>query len=312
MKVEILSPGLQTSVQDFGRPGWRRFGAPGGGAADPLSLALANWLVGNAAGAAALECTLKGPDLVFQSEGVAALVGATMDMTLDGAEVPANASFRVRTGQRLSIDAARYGARAYLALHGGVTGPSFLGSRSAMMGEALEGTLGRALKAGDVLETVSRETPPPCVLPGAYAPRLGPDLVLRAAPGPEAGALSRKDRDALFLSPLTADARSDRTGVRLGGLRLAPRSDGAMRSSAVFPGTIQCPEDGMPILLGPDARTTGGYPRIAQVICADRHLIGQIRPGASVWLRAIGRDAARETLKRKRALYESFGAHAAL
>lgn len=300
MSLTILTPGLQTTVQAGPRSGMRHLGVPASGAADLLSLALANRLVANPSLTAALEMTLSRVELRFETDSWFAITGAKAKARLNGERIKLHRTVGVKAGDKLQVGAARAGARNYLAVAGGFVAEQTLGSVSTYLPAGLGGHQGRALQAGDVLETDAVSEPPPLIkTPKAFRPRAPESLALRACDGPEIDLLDKESRFDLFDTNYSVGARSDRMGMQLEGVRLRVRSDGRMPSAPVFPGTIQCPEDGRPFLLSADAQTTGGYPRVAQIIRADRHLLGQLRPGIHVRLLWRDVDAAIEELSAK-------------
>lgn len=304
--ARVAKPGLQTTVQDAGREAFRHLGVPRSGAADRLSLALANAAVGNPWDAGALECTLKGPTLTFEADCAFALAGADMAATLNGKAIAGYARCEAKAGDALALGSSTVGARAYIAFAGGVRGDDFLGSASTCLAARVGGVGGRALQAGDAIESAGPETAAPEDVPASLRPAFGHDWILRALRGPEFERFDRDAARALFSAPFTADKRGDRMGLRLIGPALVAEHAGPMKSSAVFPGTVQVPGDGAPFLLLADAQTAGGYPRIAQVADADLHLGGQIRPGDRVWFREVSPHEARDMARKKQALIASF------
>lgn len=312
MAVTVRSPGLWTTVQDLGRPGWRASGVPVGGAADPLALRVANLLVGNPEGAAALELTLGGPALEFGAAAVFALCGALFEAELDGEAVEPMRPYYAPEGAVLSVRRALRGCRGVLAVAGGVDVPAALGSRSTYVRARLGGYAGRALAAGDRLgvgplppdaERLLRRlrragggleaargpfaaSPPLC--PAIPDPSAAEPAVIRALRGAEAARFGPHAAAGFWDAPYTVRPEADRMGARLAGPRLPPLTDDAsMLSEAVAPGAVQVPPDGQPIVLLPDGGTTGGYPRIAHVAAVDMPLVGQLRPGARLRFREI-------------------------
>ena len=300
MTIRILKPGLQTTVQAGPRTGQRHLGVPASGAADPLSLALANHLVGNAALAPALETTLTGVSLQFGSNGFVAVTGAKAKARLNGQRVKLHRTLAVVAGDELEIGAAKAGARNYVAIAGGIAVDEVLNSASTYLPAGFGGFQGRALRAGDVLATgpVS-DAPAMLKTPRDFRPPAGTSWALRACYGAEVDLLDKESRFDLFDTNFSVGNRADRMGLQLEGARFGVRSGGRLASAPVFPGTIQCPEDGTPFLLSIDAQTIGGYPRVAQVARVDRHLIGQLRPGDHVRLLWRDTDSAREELLAK-------------
>ncbi len=307
--AEITMPGLMTTLQDLGRPGLRHLGVPLSGAADPLSLALANAAAGNAPGTTGLECTLKGPSLRFRSEAAFALGGADMNATLNGEPLDLYTLHHAKNEDKLVIGAARTGARAYIAFSGGLKGEDFLGSRSTYISAALGGHEGRALISGDEIFSAELPAAAPRDIPKALRPNLAHDFFLRALPGPEALQLSEGSLASFFSAAWTVGRRADRMGLQLEGKTLPLEEAAPMASSPVFPGTVQCPPDGASFLLLCDAQTVGGYPRIAQLIAADLHLTGQLRPGDRVWFQKLSADLAREVGRQKASFYGDLFPH---
>jgi len=301
--AELTSPGLMTTLQDLGRPGMRHLGVPLSGAADPLSLALANAAIGNAPDAAGLECTLKGPSLRFKVAASFALGGADMKATLNNEPLDLYRQHHAQAGDALGLGSAQTGARAYVAFAGGLKGEDFLGSCSTYIPAAMGGQNGRALIAGDEIFCAGLPVASPQDIPATLRPNIAHDFFLRAQPGPEAAQLSDVSLTDLFTTGWTVARRADRMGVQIIGEALSLQETPPMASSPVFPGTIQCPLDGKPFLLLCDAQTVGGYPRIAQVIAADLHLAGQMRPGDRIWFQKVTPEAARDIAQQRVSFY---------
>ena len=300
MRFTVLKPGLQTTVQAGPRTGLRHLGVPAAGAADPLSLALANRLVGNPLLAPGLETTLNGVALGFQGEGLVAITGARAKARLNGERVKLHRTLAVAAGDELEIGPARLGARNYLAVAGGIDVEEVLGSASTYLPAGFGGLQGRALRGGDVVATgPAVGTPEMLKTPKEFRPLASNSWALRACYGAEVDLLSKESRFDLFDTNFSVGFRADRMGLQLEGARFEVTSGGRLASAPVFPGTIQCPEDGTPFLLSIDAQTIGGYPRVAQVARADRHLIGQLRPGNHVRLLWRDAESARDELLAK-------------
>lgn len=278
--IEILEPGPLTSVQTAsGRPGWRRFGVPVGGAADAWSARLGNRLVGNPDDAALFEVTLGGAVARFRNPGLAAVTGG-LSAILDGLELPASVAVAVRSGSVIRFGPGA-GARGYLAVAGGVAIEPVLGSAATDLRSGFGGVEGRALRAGDRIAVGS----------GAGRPHRwsgsrtsGP---IRIVAGPQAEGVTLE-------GPWVIGAEADRTGVRLDGRRL----DGAEVPSMGIPlGAIQVPPDGRPIVMLADRPVTGGYPVPACVIRADVGRVAQLRPGDALTFASVSMEEAREAMR---------------
>ncbi len=302
MTLKILHSGAQTLIMDAGRPGHRHQGIPGGGAADKLSFAIANHLVGNAWDTPALECALGGLHVKFETSQVIALSGAQMWSQNQGLNLPLNKAVQVNAGDILTMSFTRAGCRAYLAIAGGVEAKSFMGSVSTYLPAKLGGLDGQALKTGNVLKIGPKQGDMQS-LPGGHIPILSNHIVLRAQRGPEWDTLSDAAKRYLFTTPFYATAATDRMGSRLKGDYLALDTSLKMTSSPLLPGSLQVPPDGKPILALADGHCTGGYARAIQVIQADLWLLGQIAPGAAIsFRRSLSQDAA-EVLRGKNSYY---------
>lgn len=294
MALEVIAPGLATTVQDLGRPGYYHLGIPLSGAMDRLALRAANLLVGNDEDAAGLECVFLGPELEFTASATVAVAGAELTPKVDGAPRATWTSFAVAAGQRLSFDFLRTGARAYLAVSGGIDVPVVLGSRSTYPLGALGGYQGRALKAGDELAVYAApraaegRTVPPDLRPAAGKP-----AVLRVLPGLYWHRIAEQAGRDFFADTWKVAPEADRIGYRFRGgrpLQFVPReqpfgagSDPSNIVDACYPyGSIQVPGGTEPIVLHRDAVSGGGYFMIGTVISADMDLIGQLQPHTEV------------------------------
>jgi biotin-dependent carboxylase-like uncharacterized protein len=278
--LEVLEPGLLTTVQDAGgRPGWRHLGVPIGGAADPLSAVLANRLVGNADVAAVIEITLVGPSLLVHGPGIVALGGADLSATLDATPLPPGAARAYRDGSILRFGERRRGTRTYVALGGGIDVVPVLGSRSTDLRTGFGGHHGRALRAGDRL---ALGEPAPTAVPRrlASAPPTD-DGPIRILPGPHAARFGPDAVGMLVAADWTVGPEADRAGVRLDGGRLRHRSpdDAEVPSLGLPAGAIQVPLDGRPIVMLADRPVTGGYAVLACVATADVGRVAQLATG---------------------------------
>ncbi|HST17934.1 MAG TPA: biotin-dependent carboxyltransferase family protein [Gaiellaceae bacterium] len=259
--IEVVDPGPLATVQDHGRPGLAHLGVSGSGAADRRALDRGNSLVGNAAGAAALECTLAGPRLRFLAPAVVALTG-----------VEERGPFEAKAGDQLDIGSYARGVRLYVCVRGGIDVEPVLGSRSA---DLMSGIGPPPVRAGDVLR-IGNQTGAPAE-PEPYGIPAEPRL--RVSPGPRADWFVAGALGALAASQWRVRPDSNRVGIRLDGPPLRWAREGELESEGVVAGALQVPPSGLPILLGADHPTTGGYPVLAVVAADDLWLAGQLRPG---------------------------------
>ncbi|MBV9758386.1 MAG: biotin-dependent carboxyltransferase, partial [Alphaproteobacteria bacterium] len=282
MPIEVIKPGLSTSVQDLGRPGYYHLGIPESGAMDRFALRAANLLVGNDEGAAVLEATFLGPELRFTADALIAVTGAELPPKVDGAARPTWTSFAIKAGQILSFDFLKRGARAYIAVAGGIDVPVVLGSRSTYALGALGGFEGRALRAGDVLQVgipraAAREARQ---VPQALRGEMAAAPTLRVLPGLYDFRITDEARAAFYADTWKVAPEADRIGYRFRGgraLQFVPRqqpfgagSDPSNIVDSCYPyGSIQIPGGTEPIVLHRDAVSGGGYFMLGTVISAD-------------------------------------------
>jgi antagonist of KipI len=302
MGLLVRDPGLLTTVQDAGRFDLGAIGVPTSGAMDRRSLAVANLLLGNSVGAAALEMTIIGPNLELTGPTTVALAGADLGGTASGgARLLPGRSYRLEAGSVLSFPgrpatAHSLGGRAYLAVPGGVDVPIVLGSRSTCLAAGFGGFDGRALRTGDRIE--------PADQPGAIPPLLWPiddfespaATPIRIVAGPDFGGTEYRALDHLVRAAWVIAPNSDRMGVRLEGAVIRTATNGELLSHGVPLGAIQLPPSGLPIILTADHQSTGGYPVIAVVATVDEDVVGQLAPGDELRFELIELAGAREAL----------------
>jgi antagonist of KipI len=290
MTITVLASGLQTSVQDAGRFGHRHLGVGTAGALDGYSLRVGNLLVGNVENSAALEITLGGPRLRFDRAVRIAITGADIDAQADGVAIPSWRPTELPAGCELALGACRRGARAYLAIAGGLQVPAVLGSASTDLRAGFGGLEGRCVATGDSLSLGSGmavNTSAPTIASWWMDPQ--PDLdfrqptVLRVLPGRDAV----EPATQLCADAYRVSAQSNRQGLRLQGEALTIADSRERLSEPVAPGTVQLPPDGQPIVLLAEAQTIGGYPRIAHVVSADLPRLAQLRPGDNLRFQMI-------------------------
>ena len=308
--IEVIEGGTQTTVQDHpGRLGYWHVGVPPSGPMDALSFRLANRLVGNPADAAGLECTATGPSLRFHAASVVALTGADMGATLNGAPLERFRPALVPAGGLLEIGHVRSaGSRAYLAVRGGLDVPPYLGSRATFTLGMFGGHGGRALQAGDILHTgVQPPVAAAAVMSAALIPRLGESWEIAVLEGPHAAPdfFTEDDIAQLYTTGWRVHHNSSRTGVRLVGPkpRWARRDGGEaglhpsnIHDNAYAVGTIDFTGD-MPIILGPDGPSLGGFVCPATIIEADLWKVGQLKADDIVRFVPVSLAEARRRLQ---------------
>jgi 5-oxoprolinase (ATP-hydrolysing) subunit C len=314
--IEVLKPGLETSIQDLpGRIGFWEQGFPPSGPMDAWSFRLANLLVGNAAGAAALECQFLGPTLRFERSAVIAVTGADMAATLDGVPLPLWESIAVRPGQILALGAARFGARAYIAIAGGIDVPPVMGSRSTFHMAGVGGLDGHALKAGQRVPTgAAAGTPGRRVRPDCRPPLVATrHWDIEVVPGPNDDWIDAPGQERFFASDWTLTAKSSRTGFRLEG----PLWTFTEKATRKLPEHGQDPSNILdhgyplgainlagqtPIILVNDAPSTGGFINPYTVPTGAFWKLAQSRPGDRYRFHAVSLAAAQELRRRIDAL----------
>ena len=300
----VESAGLQTTVQDFGREGYGALGVSASGAADAVALRIGNLLLQNKPGAPALEMTLTGGTFLFPDGAVICLAGANFGAQVDGKALELWRPHAILPGKRLALGATRDFARCYLCVPGGVGVTDFMGSASTHLLSGLGGWEGRALRKGDVLQigrlqkNIQRRKLRPGVLE-----ILKPEKKLRVTRGPQFDWFAEEARRTLENGEFVVNEGSNRVGLRLDGPRLAMRDNAEMISEGAPVGAIQVTPSGQAILLFVEQQTTGGYPKIANVIGTDLHSVGQLRPRDTIRFEEVSLAAARELwIERKRLL----------
>jgi biotin-dependent carboxylase-like uncharacterized protein len=312
MAFEVKKPGLATTVQDLGRPGYYHLGIPLSGAMDQEALIAANLLVGNEEGAAGLEIVFMGPELIFLDDAVVAVTGAELPPKIDGEPQPTWTALPVKAGQSLSFDYLRQGARAYLAIAGGIDVPVVLGSRSTYALGALGGFEGRKLAQGDVVQVAgtgwvsSGRSLPPELRRADEDP-----AEVRMLPGLYWHRITQAAGEGFFADTWKVAPEADRIGYRFRGgapLEFVPReppfgagSDPSNIVDACYPyGSIQVPGGTEPIVLHRDAVSGGGYFMLGTVISADMDLIAQLQPHKPVRFVEVGMEEALEARAARR------------
>jgi len=311
-RVHVIRPGMLTTVQDLGRPGWQCHGVTPGGALDSTAMRLANLLVGNPEGAAGLEITLVGPVLRFAEPALIAVCGADFEVTCGGAPVPPWRPVRLAGGSELSFGAARSGSRIYLAVAGGIAVPRVLGGRGTHLAAGFGGFEGRPLQPADILKIgppspwarrfgggplfAGGIIPARWEISGGARPSYSREPSVRVVRGPQWDWFPEDVRARFLGEACTVAPQSDRMGLRLNPpvtpLALGPARE--MISEGVTAGAVQVPPDGRPIVMLADRQTIGGYPKIAVVASVDLPLLAQLCPGDRLAFREVPLAEAQE------------------
>jgi len=303
--IQILEPGLQTTVQDTGRYGHYHIGMPPAGAMDQYAHKVANLLVGNSEDAATLEMTYAGPDLAFEENAVIAVTGADMEPKLDGDDVPPWTAVQVEAGQTLSFEFAMEGVRSYLAVAGGIDVPQVMASRATYTLIGIGGHEGRALEEGDELPLGDHGDG--AAMAGAtvddeYVPDYGDNDTIRVVMGLCDYRLTDEGKAEFLGTEWKVSDEADRVGCRLTGpdiegmfeKREQPFGAGTDLTNVVdlgYPvGSIQMA--GQPIILMRDAVTGGGYATVGTVISVDRGMLAQARTHRTITFEGVDVDDA--------------------
>jgi antagonist of KipI len=300
--ISVLKPGLLTTVQDLGRPGYQQYGIVVGGALDAFAARVANAILGNDDNDAVLEMAQTGAELLFEQEALIAWCGADFEAWVGGQPLPRERAVRVAPGERVTFGFARSGLRAWLAIAGGIDVPLVLGSRSTYRRAGIGGHEGRPLAVGDklklaapgeraqkileVLRAAGRRSVAWTVRPDTLG-RQALGGTVRAMPGPEWSWFTAEAQQSFFAAEWEATKEADRMGVRLQGPALELVKLREMISSGVNTGVVQVPAAGQPIVLLPSRQSVGGYPRMAVVAAADLGRFTQLRPGDKVRFQKI-------------------------
>ncbi|MEB3101783.1 biotin-dependent carboxyltransferase family protein [Ferviditalea candida] len=312
--INVLKPGIQTTVQDNGRIGFYEIGMPPSGAMDKYSFAMANLLVGNEENAAALEITYMGPELEFRTDTTIALTGGEIPPKVNGEPIPMWETVAVKSGDRLSFDFVKTGARVYLAVAGGIDVPVILGSRSTYTLCGIGGYQGRALQANDVLEIANmhkRPIPPGTRIPAELIPTFAKSHEIRVIMGLCSYRLTEESKRTFLSIDWTVTPEANRVGYRFKGERLSfvpreqPFGAGSNPSNVVdlgYPiGSIQIPDGIEPISLLNDAVTGGGYATVATVISTDLNRMAQIKTNEKVRFVSVTLEEALQARRQTKA-----------
>ena len=277
MSISILKPGVQTTVQDIGRYGYSHFGISSSGAADLFSFRLGNIIVGNTEELSGIEMTLLGADFQFNSDAVIAITGSPFNLSLDRQEIPYNQSIHVKKNQILSVGITKGGARSYLLVKGGIKTENYLNSKTTHVMSGMGGFMGRPLKKGDMLEIDENSK--------INITDISNDLdeidtsIIRINKGLQSSYFSDSTWAAFTSKMFTVSEVFSRMGIRLKGNPIHSSKGNEILTEGIPLGAIQVPGGGEPIISFVEHQTTGGYPKIANVISADLCKVGQLKPG---------------------------------
>lgn len=307
--VEVIKPGLLTTVQDLGRHLYRNFGVSVCGAMDLLSIRLGNLLVGNEEGAAALEATLIGPHLKFRKEGVIAITGGNLSPLLNNKPIPLWKAIRIQKGDELKFGSCKEGCRAYICFAGGVDVPEVMGSKSTYIRGNYGGIEGRAIKAGDLIGIGDslfdfhylhgRKLRPEDI------PNFDENRPVEFIFGPHVNEFTKDTVKEFLNGSYTVSNASDRMGYRLEGPQLQHINGPDIISDFMTVGTIQIPGSGQPIVHMSDCGTSGGYTKIGVIITTDLSFMGQKKPGDKIQFKSVGiEDAHKKWVKQERSIEE--------
>ena len=277
MTIKVLKTGLQTTVQDLGRMGSKHIGVPQSGSFDYFAAAKANAILNRPINSAVLECTMTGPTLKFLEDMEVCITGAAINqIRIDDSSIDQNKLLHIKKGSILSTDTVKHNLRFYIAFSKNIQATHFLNSVSTYLPAKFGGLNGATIQKGQMIDFNEAQSEEYIGDPWIDNSERIDISKIRVTKGPEFNLLNTSIE--LFETDFIVSNDSNRMGIRTVENKISINDRGSMMSKPVYPGTVQCPPDGLPIILGADAQTLGGYPRILQVIKADRHLLGQMRP----------------------------------
>ncbi len=304
--IEIITPGLLTTVQDFGRVGVMKNGFTQDGVMDRYSMTVANRLCGNCDCAPVLEMTVLGITAKFTESAIICLSGADFGAKLNESAIRTNKSYKVNSGDILSMGTAKNGMRSYLAVSGGIVGEYVFGSASTNLKFGFGGHCGRKLRGGDVLAVgvgaFSLENIEKWEIPENQYDK---NATLRVVLGPQDGMFSDEDIRLFLSQKYEVTAQSDRMGIRLSGEPLKSKNGMDIISDGIVFGSIQIPNSGEPIILMADHQTTGGYAKIATVISVDLPRAAQLSAGDSVKFESVSVKEAQQLSKKQKRFFDN-------
>jgi antagonist of KipI len=304
--VKVIKPGLLTTVQDLGRSAYRVYGVSKSGAMDTLSFRLANLLVGNKEGDAALEVTLIGPKLKFEADGIIAITGGNLSPKLNGEAMTMWKAVSVCKNDVLCFGENRAGCRAYISFAGGIQVPKVMGSRSTFLRGNYGGLEGRALKAGDRFPIGQPQINVKTLVGRRLKVEDTPDFKangpIRFILGPHDYAFTAESRQKFIATPYQLSNDSDRMGFRLAGETLEHVHGADIISDFITAGTIQVPGSGLPIIHMADCGTSGGYTKMGVIIGVDLPKVAQKKPGDEILFKVVDIKHAQEKLRKQEQL----------
>lgn len=322
MTVRVLHPGLLTTIQDLGRYGYQKYGVIVSGAMDHYSFRAANLLVGNKENEGALEITLLGTSLLFEKDMVISITGGDLLAVIDGKKAATWRPILVKKGSILQFKSPLKGCRAYVAFAGGFAVPEVMGSKSTYLRAGIGGLKGRALQKEDIIEV--NETNELSQLLFQKLNESGSDMnwsvnynnlvnfkhsqTIRVIRGTEFDRFDENSKKSLFNEPFTLTTKADRMGYHMEGPILSLTEEFQLLSEGVTHGTIQVPPSGQPIILMADRQTTGGYPKIGQIISADLPSMAQLQPTATIRFKEISHEEAENELLKKEGILDEIKA----
>lgn len=304
--IEIITPGLLTTVQDFGRVGVMKNGFTQNGAMDRYSMTVANRLCGNCDSAPVLEMTVLGVTARFTQDTVVCVSGADFGAKINDKPIKRNKAYKINKGDILSMGAAKSGMRAYLAVAGGIVGEYVFGSASTNLKFAFGGHFGKKLQSGDVLSIGTGAFPLGDIdkweIPESEYSK---DAQLRVVLGPQNEMFTDEDIRLFLSQEYEVNAQSDRMGIRLSGEPLKSKNGMDIISDGIVFGSVQVPNSGEPIILMADHQTTGGYAKIATVISVDLPRASQLSAGNTVRFKSVTVEEAEQEAKKQKRFFDN-------
>lgn len=304
--IEIITPGLLTTVQDFGRVGVMKNGFTQNGAMDRYSMTVANRLCGNCDSAPVLEMTVLGVTARFTQDTVICVSGADFGAKINDKPIKRNKAYKINKGDILSMGAAKSGMRAYLAVAGGIVGEYVFGSASTNLKFTFGGHFGKKLQSGDVLSIGTGAFPLGEIDKWEISEsEYSKDAQLRVVLGPQNEMFTDEDIRLFLSQEYEVNAQSDRMGIRLSGEPLKSKNGMDIISDGIVFGSVQVPNSGEPIILMADHQTTGGYAKIATVISVDLPRASQLSAGNTVRFKGVTVEEAEQEAKKQKRFFDN-------